>query len=756
MAAKEYKAGTILIHEEQSLNALHLIGKGSVCATFPGGEFYLTKGDFIGVCEVFSDSHFISYKISEDAVIASYPCQSSSLSNLLHANKDMANLIVASFFKQIQEILDQYELTKFDCDNFYQYVMNSYSEYSDFCHKLGLSPRALPGLENISELVLEEDIKEWFNGYYSCLRSLIEAPNQTAQDADFLTGLLLKGSEDVLSITSVCRALFDYKSEMASLLMNENHLDFFDLYASILYKIGSNAEDSTSIIAAISTMSIQLEGQPAVDQTMYQNRMREHREKLESVNRYLEEHPQSGDTSSQDDTPEIMDSLNTILTYAECDEELTTNFKTVIAKYLKLQDKNNTDDVSRKLRLTLSKLYYQVYKLVFFKSINDFHIPSVVKMFLYFGYVDENLAGMENAAYLYSIVDNLPSNPSEKVYTAYEWLLAIYRGDKVPSRNEFDNDYVAYVHELKVTGKISPAEETNMLNDKKQRVSFEIDNMFTSVNKMTFGRISTFTPVFSEHNILKDLKDSLVTSDKIKAGFNTIRSTDFGAFYRDTIYTNPDLGIGREYINFEILPDVILMPNIGIRGVMWQEIEGRKRTTPARMMVSIFQMEDLNTLLVRMTGEYRWEMCKRVQGARWNDISDPSLTSEYFDYIQFYKKNRDLSADAKDKIKLSMQKAKNSFKEMFIRDYCSWILYEGTGSPRLNKVARSILFNYCPFSKEIRDKLKANPLYKETMERYDIKLNQKVHHMNNLFQKIKNMGADIPSEIQQQRKFLDL
>lgn len=47
-----------------------------------------------------------------------------------------------------------------------------------------------------------------------------------------------------------------------------------------------------------------------------------------------------------------------------------------------------------------------------------------------------------------------------------------------------------------------------------------------------------------------------------------------------------------------------------------------------------------------------------------------------------------------------------------------------------------------------------NPLYKETMERYDIKLGQKLHHYNNLFQKIKNMGADIPPEIKAQREYL--
>ena len=174
------------------------------------------------------------------------------------------------------------------------------------------------------------------------------------------------------------------------------------------------------------------------------------------------------------------------------------------------------------------------------------------------------------------------------------------------------------------------------------------------------------------------------------------------------------------------------------------------------MMVSIFQMEDLTNILVRLTGDFRWEMCKRVQGARWNDVSEASLTSEYFDYIQFYRKNHELSTDAKDKIKLAMKKAKNSYKEMFIRDYESWILYEGVGSPRLNKVARNIIFTYCPFSKEIRQKLMANPLYKETMSRYDIKQSQKIHHFDNVFQKLKNAGTPIPEELQKQHDYLTM
>lgn len=752
MAVKEFPAGALLVQSEQAINALHVIAKGTVRATYPGGEFYLYKGDVIGVCELFFDSHFITYQTEDICSIASYPFNISQLSAILHANPDMAQRIVTSMFRQLQEILDQYELARFDCDNFYHYLMDSYEGYLSFCTKHNISARALPGLETLSELVLEEDIAGWIGGYYTQLRKLVTGTPIKEQDADFLQGLLLKASRDVYEAISVCRVLYDYKSDIINLLMSENRLDFFDLYTSLLYKVGSHADDSTSLIATISTMMIQLESQASIDKTMYKERVAEYRERLNSLDQYTES-PADEDVRPEN-VPDIIDSMNTILGYAKVDEETATAFRSAIGQYSKLTDKNNSDDTSRRLRLTITKQFYEIYNKAFLRSLHDFEVPKVLKMFFNFGYVDEHLAGMENAAYLYSIVDKLPSDPSRNVYTIYEWLHAIYDGKKTPSRNEFDTDYQAYVHELKVTGKITAMEETNMLKDREAQVNFELQNMFQSVNKITFGRISSFCPVFSEHNILKDLDKSLVSADKVEQTFNQIRSVDFSAYYRDTIYTNPALGIGKEYISVEILPDLILMPNIGVRGVMWQEIEGRKRTTPSRMMISIFQMEDLTNILVRLTGDFRWEMCKRVQGARWNDISKASLTSEYFDYIQFYKKNHDLSPDAKDKIKLNMQKAKNSFKEMFIRDYVSWVLFEGSGSPRLNKIARAILFTYCPFSKAIRDKLKANPLYKETMDRYDIKLAQKIHHYDNLFQKLKNIGAEIPPEIKSQRDYL--
>jgi len=221
------------------------------------------------------------------------------------------------------------------------------------------------------------------------------------------------------------------------------------------------------------------------------------------------------------------------------------------------------------------------------------------------------------------------------------------------------------------------------------------------------------------------------------------------------LYINEACDISKEYLQEEILPDIILYPNVGSRGIMWQEIEGRRRNTPARMMLSIFSLEDLFQTLVRLSGEYRWEMCRRVQGSRWNDVTEASLTSEFCDYAQFYRKNHDLSADAKEKIKLALQKAKNSYKTLFINDYCTWILFEGNGTPRLNKVARGILFKYCPFSSKIRTQMEQNPLYKDHLTRYKVHNTQKRKRYDLLCHKIQQKGGNLTIELIEYRAFLE-
>jgi hypothetical protein len=102
-----------------------------------------------------------------------------------------------------------------------------------------------------------------------------------------------------------------------------------------------------------------------------------------------------------------------------------------------------------------------------------------------------------------------------------------------------------------------------------------------------------------------------------------------------------------------------------------------------------------------------------MMGVAWNDITQSSLTSDYTDYIQFFKKNKDLSEDAKEKLKSQIQKNRGMLRDIFTSDYETWINYEAKGNLRLNKVVRKILYKHCPFAKPIRESLEKHPMYSD-------------------------------------------
>lgn len=154
----------------------------------------------------------------------------------------------------------------------------------------------------------------------------------------------------------------------------------------------------------------------------------------------------------------------------------------------------------------------------------------------------------------------------------------------------------------------------------------------------------------------------VVTADRIEDAFNTVRKIDYSLFYRPMLpRTGTSDLIKNEMVMEEILPDVILMPNAGTRAMMWQETASVRNDTPARFMIPIFTAVDLQEAILENCGRYRWEMCRKIQGVRWNDIRERSLTSDYYDYLQFYRKNRELSAENQDQINGGFGQGKEQF-----------------------------------------------------------------------------------------------
>ena len=526
----------------------------------------------------------------------------------------------------------------------------------------------------------------------------------------------------------------------------------FDAMTKLYYRLCQSGQESGELYKSIERI-LQLPEEYALPQeSQAASRVEAFRKKSDAL-----AHPDmsqsSGDSSDSDILRQLDGSLETILDFAGLSQDKEASIREHVARYKAASDKNSTDDECTRLRRALTDEFYLLYTETFERSLSAPDLPIPVRMFLYFGYVDEALAGEDNSVILYRLACYMNAPGQAGVYTFYDWLMAIYNGEKNPSRSELDEDFDDFIHQQKRKGNLTATEIAALENNRLEKVRYELQNLFPSANKVTFGRVTTFCPLFSADNMLKDLNTSFVTPDKISSALEMLKKIDFSAFYRETIDYEASQAMNREPMHVEYLPDIILMPNAGIRGSLWQEIEGRKRNSPSRMILPVFYMENLETAMVRMTGEFRWEMCKRIQSGRWNDVSEPSLTSEYFDYMQFYKKNNELSKDAKEKLQNSLTRAKNSFREMFVRDYITWVLYEGSGSARLNKVARKILFTYCPFPASMDDALEQNPMYAELLSRQKILSGQRVHKLGVLKQRLRNSGIAIPDCLEQEIAF---
>ncbi len=173
------------------------------------------------------------------------------------------------------------------------------------------------------------------------------------------------------------------------------------------------------------------------------------------------------------------------------------------------------------------------------------------------------------------------------------------------------------------------------------------------------------------------------------------------------------------------------------------------------MIASIFHTENVEDTFIRLVGEFRWEMCKTEQGVHWNDISDPSLTSMYCDYLQFYRKNSSLSAEIKEKISIALKNNSNNFKKVFVEDYFIYMKYESQGALRLNRTARTILFSCCPFTKEIRDKIAENPQFSPCIKQHDMEVAKQKKNIENLAVKLQKKDIALPPTIRQQLEFLE-
>ena len=761
MAVVNIEKGKHFIKSGDKVTELYWIVQGSVLQVLSNKKIVIDKGHMIGLAEGTTGVFTCDYVTNEDCVIYSYQYEKEEdLKKIFEAQPKNAVVFLMSAVRGADATLRRYAEHWTLCHKFYTFTSELYRQYKIICEKLKIEEKPFSKMDYFEPLSLETKVRKSKIDYFASLAKMPRAIMDAfyGKDNALIVGEIIHAGECMNQSVPLIEEMYQYLLDNQDILLNEQKNDLFALYFDLTKRAAAQGMELALFQKKIMTIVEFAKMCKIYDKESIETRFAEFEsydfsKAAEEVSKAEQE-----EAEEEIEEPPMGDEwLTYILKYASYDEEKCKRAVMMIEEYRELPDMYSTSDEVRKLRRDIAKMFYDVYMRVFKRSVKQSKIPTIVKMFLNFGFMDVTLAGEDNVSELYELAETIEEKcKSSNVYTAYEWLKSIYAGENEPSKNEFDLDYVGYLREQKRMGEITATQEKAFLDDNWNKTVYEMDNMFKSTNRATYGKFATFQPALCEEDLINSPTSMLITVDRLNDALDYLRSVDYSLFYHEIVFSDPDHGITKETLQKEILPYIILMPNAGSRSMMWQETAGSRRDTPARFIMPILTVVEPREMMTELCGRYRWEMCRKIQGMRWNDVTERSLTSEYCDYMQFYRKNHDLSAETKEKIKNALVKAKNNYREVFVKDYQCWIKYEAKGSCRLNKVAREIVFTYCPFSKDIRKVLEGNPMYQNLFEKYEIFKQRKLRHVTNFYDKYQKSGGTITQEMQDNLDFYEL
>lgn len=757
-AVNQVPKGTLLFSESEPVAYVCVIVKGKIVSQNEMLKLPLGSGSFIGACDLFVGHYLSDYVAEEDSMLYVFSAKNKEdLRTLLETNdKDYRGLMVNSltkYFFELSKINKEYHAV---AKSLYQSLSHGYMQYIGFCKKGGVAEGSLPDLLDMTEYKTEIPDNQAKLAYYE---ELAKVP-ANVQKSFFGCGMELTLFHIVELSSYIINTILDisetgtYINEYFSILYNdgEQNLLFFAIkLAYVLQKSGRAPAELQKLVDQLldsfnqieATLHLYMGKAPAVN-----------RERLEKLyfallsNTELETQEEDGAVDDEEIIRQLKNSAKRILGYSGLGPDKLKDFSDAVNLFIQSKDRFSTEDASRKLRKQISEGFYKLYRAVFLESLEDTELTKPIELFLNFGFFDERLLTREQQIQLYRLNVHTSQHYYCNVFTIPEWLEAVYTGKREPSKNEFDLEYAEMLRELKKSKEITPEEEQKRLANRNLRLDYEIQNMFRYNHRIVNGQPSIFVPILCNEQMLTMPDSSAVTKDRMGQLIAKYRTIDYSVFYRELMYSDAHARIEKEYEMKEAVPDIILLPTCGQNAVMWQEISCKRRDSAGRFLFPILAEGNLDDLLIRTLGRFRWELCRTMQGTSWNNIQYKSLTSEYVDYIQFYRKNKDLGEERKDKIKTQIAKGKNNTREIFVLDYEVWMKAESAGAIRLNKVVREILAMYCPFNKSIRTELESQPAFAEALQRFQRETAKKVKETELRYHALMKQGIDLTKPLE--------
>ncbi|MGN1083831.1 MAG: cyclic nucleotide-binding domain-containing protein, partial [Lachnospiraceae bacterium] len=636
--------GETLFEEGMESDGIFLLLKGRAVLVNSNVRLTADSGDFLGLWDIYAGRRRMSCVAAEDMTVYAFPVkEAAEIRTVLEANKEYGGRMTASLGHFITELFERQDAYTHEAKKLPEVITELYRQYCARCKTEELRAAELPKAG--TEAFVPSASPEWLEYYLDAAKIPAEV-----QKSYFSCGteVALRHIEEqihlIQALLEECAKQGDFIRRQGAVLMNGGADNLFFFFCALENTAKSaEAKKAAALLREIAEKRLDelaaLFGRYAGTPFDTHEKRREERKR--------------GTAAVAEEPCENV--LEQILSYAGVSEEAAVEYTALVQRFAALEDKTSTEDEVRRLRKQLSDGFYRLYEAVFRKAYKkeDGELPLPIRLFLEFGFLDEKLITRTQMLALEKLeLEPVGTEASGcHVFTVREWLTWVYEGKREPSKNEFDQEYAEMLREMKKSGQITEEEEAAKLKNPEERLHYEIQNLFRYNHRLVNGQLSIFVPFLYEELLAGGIERAFLSKQAVLKALDWLRGLDYSLFYREFLYMNKKLGIEKEYRMAEVLPDIILFPTMGSKSILWQDISCRRRDTPGRFLLPLFAEVPVEDLLIRVCGRYRWELCRTIQGAAWNNIQIKSLTSEYTDYLMYYRKNRDISEERKEKIK---------------------------------------------------------------------------------------------------------
>ncbi|MDC7233951.1 MAG: hypothetical protein PQJ58_12030 [Spirochaetales bacterium] len=445
--------------------------------------------------------------------------------------------------------------------------------------------------------------------------------------------------------------------------------------------------------------------------------------------------------------------LGKILDFSTLEDSFKTEFKDQMDRLLKAENKHDSDPEITKLRDSVSQKYWQLYEDCFLKVIASDLKGFVPGIMLHFGVIDERFISDEDLILIDECyAGNLFADDGIPVMTLPYFLEKVYKSEVAPSMTEMGDLFKTV---LKNQQKLTKKEKQGVYLYKdtpEDRVRFEIRQIATELYKMLYGNKKKALPFLCSDTLTGSLKRNYIDPEDFAAAVMKYKSRDFSLFYREVLLKHE---LGSDFIQKEVVPHFVLYPVYGTRAVMWQEMEGNNKNTPGRVFFPLYFGEKLQETIGTQLAYFRWELQKSIAGYNWTDPVEGGLVGVYYNYIRFFKKNPNISPEAKTRLEEFIKKTKSD-KDRFAREYTMWVEFEFEGKVRLNSYVRDIFYRFCPYPAEKRSVMAAKPDWKKMENKFQNRRQKDILKLKSRIIKFEKKKRPLPGDLQHFIEFLEM